>query len=371
MMPLVKRSWAWIKGKWVSIAIALIGVLLMLFSKFAEWYVEQRWPNHGEWLGYFVEHLGAVLVVGMFIRVAVEEGYQNAFLGSVNELVQQQIRDSIDKTSKEALTPLSSEIKRATSAIEQLATGLTYKIIQNLGESLRKVLEEGVLNSPFVRPEYALHLKLEPFASADGPHPDILEVLVITKYKVKNRSDERASYPVNSWLDDVIRPAGVRESQFTRFSFGHVDTTGKTHFVPAADITALEFDGHIFQDHGKLGLKYEIDDIEKDSTYEVIVEGKQLMRDHDVFVWNLVTLTNQVDITVELAGGFKKNDFDIFPRAMHHAEAQVEINREDPAKITMKLHQVFLPYQGVEVRWSRHMASDSSLADSPQSQSSV
>jgi hypothetical protein len=336
-----------IKEKLGSIIIAFVGIILMVFSKSVDICVNKWWPEHGEWAGYLVEHMGAVLVVGMFIRVAVEEGYQKAFLGSVNKLVQDQIRSSIDKTSKEALDPLSTELKRATKTIEQLATGLTYKIIQNLDEDLRKVLEDGVLNSPFLRPEYSLYLKLEPFAK------DILKVSVTTRYKVKNRSDSAASYKVFSWLDDVLRPAGTRESQFTCFSFGHVDVSGTTHFVPPVDIKALELTRAIFQDHGKLGLEYIISNIEKDSTYEVILEGIQLMRDRDVFVWNLVTLTNQVELTVELAGGLQKSDFDIFPRAMHHAEAKVEIDSKHASKVTMKLHQVFLPYQGVEVRWSR------------------
>src|SRR5947207_13359827 len=100
-MTLSKRSWGWIKKNWGSVVIALIGGLLMLFSKSADWRVEKWWPHHGEWIGYFVEHLGAVLVVGMFVRVAIEEGYEKAFLGSVNEEVQKQIRKSIDETSKE------------------------------------------------------------------------------------------------------------------------------------------------------------------------------------------------------------------------------------------------------------------------------
>jgi hypothetical protein len=247
-------------------------------------------------------------------------------------------------------------INQLDKNIQQLATSLTYKIIQNRDPSLRKVLEDGVLNSLFVRPEYALSLELKPFLNGNGSHSDILELSVITSYKVTNQSDRSASYLVVSWLDDDIRPSGVRESQFTRFVFGPVDDVdGKTHLLPTADILALEQEERIFERNGALHLNYEIHRIEKGSTYEVIVAGKQLMHRNDTFVWNVVTLTNQIDVTVELSGGITQRDLDIFPRAIHHAAEQADIDHRDPTKVTMKLHQIFLPYQGIEVRWSPHV----------------
>ncbi|HEV2987889.1 MAG TPA: hypothetical protein VG759_05570 [Candidatus Angelobacter sp.] len=373
-MTLIKHTGGWIKAHWPSIRIALLGVLLMLGSKLAESIVEELWPQHGEWIGYFLEHLGAVLVVGMLVRVAIEEGYQETFLGSVKEEVKKKIQDGIDQISKESLQPITNQLLHAKedinqldSSIQQLATALTYKITQNLDQDLRRVLEDGVLNSPFVRPEYSLNLKLQPFSNRDGSPSDILEVSVTTSYKVTNRSDERAKYLCESWLDDDIRPSGIRESQFTRFVFGKVGSDNKTHFLPVADILALEDDGKIFEHNGALHLKYEIEGIEKGSTYEVIVAGKQLMHRNDIFVWNVVTLTNKIDVTVQLTGGITQKDLDIFPRAIHHAAEQAAIDKTtDPTKVTMNLHQVFLPYQGVEVRWSPHVERKSSPGKLPQ-----
>jgi hypothetical protein len=346
----LKRGLAWIKEELGTISIALVGALLILLSIRSQKLVERSWPHHGEVAGYLIEHLGAVMIVAVLVRVAIEEGTERKFLWSVNHLVQDEIKKSINKSSVESIQPLKDVIDQAKHSIEQLATGLTYKIIQNLDPNLRKVLEAYVLNSPFVRPQYTLELTLRPFPQ--DLNSDILEVSVRTLYTIKNRTDDRAKYECESWLDDVVRPSGNSGCKFTWFSFEELDTEGEESASFPYDLSVLEREGRIYSGDGTLRLKFPIM-IGKGATYRVTIEGKQLMRRHDVFVWNVVTLTNQIDLTVNL-DGVTLSELDIFPRALHHAAGQAEKKNHDRG-VMMTLHQVFLPYQGVEVRWSPHI----------------
>lgn len=359
-MPFFNGAWNWIDENWKTILIAILGGFLMFKSPVLASRVETWWPNHEKLIEYFIEHLGAVLVVGMLIRVALETGYEKAFRGSLSNLVQSQIRASIDKVSKESLTPLTNELTNAKNSIgnlevdlkksiSQLSTAVTYKLIQGLDDPLLKMLEDRVLNSPFQRPEYALILTLRPYESLQS---HILEVSVSTRYKVTNNSGKVASYPIYSWLDDVLRPSGKPECEFTRFTFSHVDDKGTVQSIPGFSLSELKETGQIKPEDGRLTLNYDIKNIPDNATYEVIIEGKQLMRDHDVFVWNLVTLTRQLDLTVNLAGGLTPDHLNVFPRAIHHAADEVKPIGKGTPTITMHLQQVFLPYQGVEVRWS-------------------
>ena len=363
-MPFLASSSKRSREHWVSFAIALLGIGLMFASKQGDNYIKARFPGSAEAIEYTIEHLGAVLVVAMLVRVVLEEGYQRAFLGSLTEEVQKQVRESIDRTSRESLKPLTDELVKAkdsiaaldidlTNSIEQLASALTYKIIQKIPPDLRKVLEDKVLNSTFVRPEYKVRLVLRPYPLADGSSsPDVLEVVVETSYTVRNQSREKASFPCVSWLDDLVRPSGKRECQFTHFTYGHVDSEGRTHFIPAADMDDLENAGKITQSKGMVRLRYDIDEIDPEAVYEVVVRGKQLMRVHDVFVWNVAILTNRLELTMDLEGGITLQNLEVIPKALHHADMDARTVFERDTHVSMKLDQVFLPYQGIEVRWS-------------------
>jgi hypothetical protein len=346
----------WIKKNRQSIIIALLGLALMALREvdLGRWPAYRVFWSKYHLIAYVVEHLGAVLFVAMLVRVAIEQGYERAFLRDVNE----QVKAQIHETSREALKPLSQEVKNASDLVtdmdkglQRLSKSLTYRIIQNLSDDLRKVLEEYVFNSSFVRPEFYIHLKLERFNDAQGT-PGILNASVGIRYRVKNRSDKTASYSVESWVTDLIRPNNVRESRFTRFAYGPVIADGQSNLLPAFDLKSMEAAGKISERDGRLYLRQDIDGIAPDCTYEVIVASRQLMREHDFFIWSVTTLTEKVGLTVELAGGLQKADLDIRLTAIHHAHNKADVDKRDPSKITMTLHQVFLPYQGIEVRWS-------------------
>ena len=352
----------WIKQEWSSVAIGVVGIVFILAAKLSEPYLSPRFPHAAEPLGYLMEHLGAVLVVAILVRVALEEGYQKAFLGSVNK----EVASSIDRTSQTALVPLSTELAKATSSISilderlsasvdqvsQLSAALTYKIIQNLDPQLRKVLEERVLNAPFKRPTCALHVELRPYSRDNDPHAqELLEMFIDIDYSILNQSESDAAYNCVFWLDDVIRPSGEIECYYTHFSFGPIDQGGKAHLNPSADLKLLREAGHITLEKTLLRLEYEITDIAPGRAYAIKIAGRNLVRSNDLLIWSMVNLTNKLSFTIDLGGGLTLSELEVSPRALHHAEGTTTINGD--TQIKFELDHILLPYQGVEVRWAR------------------
>ena len=359
---LAKRTMKWIREEWLSIAIGIAGVVLLLLAKYAEESLKVRFPTMGENVVHVMEELGGVLVVGMLVRVALEERYERKFLGSVSH----EVKQSIDKVSREAVEPLSkkmesagalialldSRLSTASNQIDQLSAALTYKLVQNLQPEFRKVLEDKVLNAPFVRPEFRLIIRLSPHKVPKGsPWKGLVDVHMSTSYTIKNQTESSADFNCIFWLDDMIRPAGHRECEYTRFAYGKVDKQGVAHMYPSADLGQLESDGNIILDKSALRLQYNMQDIEVGATYAVVVDGKTVMRPHDVLIWSMATLTNKLDLTILLEGGFTLNDVDVVARALHHAGGDNKVISDTEVHFT--LNQVFLPYQGVEVRWTK------------------
>jgi len=399
----------WLREEWIVLGAGLLGFALMVASQWIQnhpaWIQSHAettqsrpaapGPHHiqlPDYLVYFVEHLGAVLLVAMLVRIALEEKFQQTFLNRV----QRGVENSIDETSKEVLPrslgPLKQRIdefndtiERADKQIDQLHVELTYKIFEALDPQLRKDFEEKVMNAPFFRPKYHLQLRMRPFVGADGKNdPDILEVHVSNKYWVTNYSKSQRTFPVKSWLDDIIWPAGKREARFTRFAFGQVfraDPSGEreddplddlarhpekyqAQLLPNANIDDLKAE-HINSAHGMLHFQYPIERINPGDTYEVVIEGIQLMHRHDNFVWNFVTLTKQLYLTLDLEGGLTDRDLEVFPRLLHHGDdPQRNKAKETATRLVDLTHQqVFLPYQGVEIRWSPKVNRESLRAD--------
>src|SRR5271165_498685 len=129
-------------------------------------------------LEYGLEHLGVVLVVALVIRATLEAASQSEFLNVVNEQLRSEIKKTTKAVAEESIHPLGD-------AIKSLTTNLSYRISKFLDAPLRKQLEDSVLNATFFRPEYKLHLKLEPLG---GPHPidgaELLKVYIVLSYEV-------------------------------------------------------------------------------------------------------------------------------------------------------------------------------------------
>jgi hypothetical protein len=340
---LVRKSDGDRTQKFSSLLILLGGLVLV----FATAWLNRLVPEQSRFLEpliYGLEHLGVVVVVAMVVRGTLERASQLEFVKVVNDRVKAQIEASI---STSVSTIAEKSIKPLEASIRKLTEGLTYKITTLFDEPLQEMLRNSVLNPPFIRPKYTLHLKLSPL---DG-NPDLLEVFVGLSYEVRNVTTETAKYSIESWLDDVVQVPGVtdiKRSHFTLVAYGEKDPPRPF------DIPALKREGCIEQGCGVTSIQVKDVEVEPNCSLYVVLEGEQLMRRQDHFVWNLITLTKRLDIIVELLGGLTVNNFDVFPREMHHiGHDTFRANQQwVDNTLTMTIDQVLLPYQGVEIRWS-------------------
>jgi hypothetical protein len=321
------------KRRLESTAIGVVGLVLVFVGLNVQ---------HPALLGYGLEHLGVVLVVGLFIKIAIEEASQREFLGVVNEQVKMQIQATTAEVARKSIEPLEADIKR-------LATNLTFRIANLFNEDLRKELDRTILNPTFVRPQYTLNLKLKPLSPNNDLEPGLLNVVVGISYEIKNVSSDPAEYSVQSWVDDVIpKPSGI--CCYTGVAYG-----GKKSGLRAYDIKALEKSKEIVHGNGVVSLKLRPETINPACSLFVEIEAAQLMRTEDHFVWNLIGLTERLDVVVELEGGLTFDKFDVFPRELHHLGPdafRAKIKPESDVRMTMSIDQVLLPYQGIELRWA-------------------
>ena len=337
--------------KWISLSLLILGGLVLVV--FAPPLIRWLLPTNSSFTGpleYGLEHLGAVVVVAMLIRGTLEAASQRELVSLVSDKVKQQVEVSIQKTlldvEEKLLQPLQNSIKKLTDR-------LSYRIALLFGDTpLGEMLEASVLNPPFSRPWYRLHLKLEPLAEPDGRSTEFLKVFVGLSYQVRNVSGQVRDYVVESWLDDVIRSVKVsdgNEPGFIGVKYGAIDPPNNV-----VNRTDLEQAGRIFRQGGLIRLQVKMESIRPDESLYVYVDGMQLMRMEDHFVWNLTTVTEKVDVFVELAGGVTFDSLDVFPRAMHHIthDAFSNMCHRDENILKISVNQVFLPYQGIEIRWS-------------------
>lgn len=321
------------------------GALLLVFG--APWIshliIRGRWPEFEKELGYGLDHLGLVVIAAMVLRVTIEGASQREFISFLNDRVKAQIQASISTVADKSIKPLEQTINKLNERLEYRIATLDDKSLQ--------VLKEKVLNPAFSRPQYNLELRLEPFKN---PTSDLLRVFVGLSYEVRNISGKTACYTIESWLDDVIQLAALKEadrSHFTRVAYekrplGDADDR---------DIGNLKQKGYIGQGDGMKTVHIPYD-VESDSHLYVAIEGYQLMRNEDHFVWNLVTITEKFTVTVKLLGNLTRENFDVFPHEMHHIEhEEFKKNQQwQDNKLTITINQVTLPFQGIEIRWSPH-----------------
>jgi len=331
-------------SRWNWFWVILVGGLTLVFfaGPISRLIVPARWSHSAQSLEYGLDHLGVVLVVAMLVRATLERATQREFVKVVNDRVKAQIEASIGTVSEKTIRPLEK-------SIEELTERTAYTITTVFEPTLQTMLKESVLNPAFIRPKYLLHLKLIPL---DKPtNSDLLKVFVSLCYELRNVTTESRKYSIESWLDDIIQVTTISEadrSRFTRIAYGEKDPPRPF------DINALIDEGCISHGEGMTTLQIKDVDVEPNSSLYVAVEGLQLMRNQDHFVWNLITLTKKLEIIVELSGGLTHENFDVFPREMHHIghEAFQANQSWKGDSLNMSIDQVLLPYQGIEIRWS-------------------
>ena len=340
------------RERWGNWIILLLGLALSIGSKpledtIAE-RVDQTYQKLVHVLGYGFEHLGVVLVVAWLVRVAIERASERQFLRVVTANMRQQISTSIKGVAAESLRPLQESIGKLDDVL-----GYTIRREGLLDDESQKVLKERVLSPKFIRTEYALRLTLEPFSA------DLVNVRSRSIYSVKNVTKAPAKYTVEAWVDTMFEPAGLGrngESRFTRFNSGPEDSWSEVELRPFV-IDDMISQGKIYRNNGGVWLRYELhDELPPEATYKVDLEGSQLMRSTDLFVWTMNGLTRRFTVSVEFAKGYTDADFDLEARELHHIgrDAFRQTFRNEEGVHSWSINQVLLPYQGVEIWWSPH-----------------
>ena len=115
--------------------------------------------------------------------------------------------------------------------------------------------------------------------------------------------------------------------------------------------------GAIYREEHVIQLKCETPPIKPKESLRVKIDGMQIMRMEDHFVWNLTTITEEFSISIELLGGLTFDQFEVRPRAMHHrSEVLKPPTPQTPTGWKLKIEQTILPYQGIEIRWAPRKA---------------
>jgi hypothetical protein len=342
-------AWEWIG----TIALFLVGLGLVLITSepikrpIAGYVHADKWSWGFEALIFATEHLGVVIMVAMLVRVAIERASQKQFLDLVNSEVRTQVKDSIRQISVQEFAPLEKSIKTLD---DRMSLRITREEVLDPGSI--EVLKEKVLNPSFIRTEYHLNLTLEPLP-AGANRNDFLLVRSRTDIQIKNITEESASFPVHSWVDNMFMHSdpNLPASRFTFFASGPQARREEFENRPFG-LDNLLAKGEILEDNGGLFLRHKIDEIDSGETYFVVIESTQAMRKQDLFVWNLTGLTLKFTVSVQFKG-LDAEKFTVDARELHHIDSG-EFSRSkksDKGVLSWAIDQVLLPYQGVEVWW--------------------
>jgi hypothetical protein len=335
-------------------------------------------------LAYTFEHLGAVLFVATLLRIWIEERAQeranrlaveevkNAMkekldvaFRTVDEKVNQ-FNTTVDKLSHEvgtgvaeALQSFNEKVLDVNQKMESLQTVLGGNLYgRRLDQADRTEIGKVYLNPEFFRPLYRLELKLKLLQD------DIIEVGIETDALIENISKDKANHTVSARLDNVLFKSRARsvktESKMIRFEYGPNTVAGRQQ----ASLQALNFDSCtpdelkklLREDGTDLIFEYPFGiPIPPNETYFMKVVASQFMREGDLFVWKMFVATQKLEIVVHLADGLTADSFLVVARPVHH-RAHPNFGpalKENGQRLEWTIDGVLLPYQGVELWWSR------------------
>lgn len=287
-----------------------------------------------EFVSTFLQHLGTGLVAVAFLKFFIEEVAQQQFLTLLRTEVKNQVG-----------TTVISFIRRGSWILND--------------PRLKQELENSILLPPFTRPYYDLKLKLEPLQD----YTDFLKVWITIEYDVKNVSDTARSYSINAWLDDVIKLDGFPPE--SKPGFRTIKIGSDPQIIEPTDGVQKVGTGTIESEAGMIQLKnLTTPVIDREKRLNIKVEGMQIMRMADHFVWNLPTITHKLTLSIELAGGLSFDQLDVCPREMHHVSHDEFMKTLDDSQKnvwTFRIDHVLLPFQGVELRWAPKVVKESSV----------
>jgi hypothetical protein len=331
---------------------------------------------------YTFEHLGAVLFVAMVVRIGIEEAAQER----ANHLAVEQVKSAMKEKLDAAFQSVDEKVKLFNTAVDKVGTGVETALqsfnekvldVNQKMESMQTVLGGNLyghrlspadrteigkvyLNPEFFRPLYRLELTLKPLPN------EIIEVCIETDAQIENISKDVAEHRVSARLDNVLvksRAGSVKaESKMIRFEFGPETEAGRQQ----ASLQAVNFDKFtpdelkqkklLREDGTDLIFEYPFGiRIPPNETYFVKVVASQLMREGDLFVWKMFVATQKLVVVVHLADGLTADTFEVVARPVHHRDHPnfLPTISEGRRRLEWTIDGVLLPYQGVELWWSR------------------
>ena len=356
-------SWKRNQTAWIIMATGL--AIVALAEPLRGSLEETFGPQHThviELLVYIVEHLGAVVFVAMIIRLAIEEAANKRALSEVSAAASAAVKAKVGEAFKRVdvtvakFEDLVEHVNAKLETIQTVTGGNLYG--KRLEKGAREEIARVYLNPVFFRPLYKLDLTLTPKGD------DTLEVKIRTDTQIENISQTAQPYTVSALLDNALFYSKAarfpRAARFERFEFGPNTPEGRLHasYQPL-DVESLTADKlrECLQEKGSdLSFQYDPGElIPPQGLYFIKMEATQQMRESDLFVWNMMIATQEMQVTVHLEGDLTTKNFLVIARPVHHKSNLnliPTVNESDTA-LSWTIDGVLLPYQGVNLWWSR------------------
>lgn len=293
-----------------------------------------RIENAVEAVLILLKELGGVFIVGYLVQELIEIRHQRAW--------QRELQKRVRKT----LRPAIREVRELN---QDLGITLRNRVIIE-DDDAREELTSKVLRPDFIRRNYRLTLTLQTI-----PASYVLRVTTETEYLLENVSRETKPWTIRGWID-TARDQWLYQFPKSRFVFL---SFGKEEFREASSHRPVDLDPQtnkllvLTEERDALTLAYPMDEpIHAGERYYIRLIAEQVMQIQDQFVWNMVHVTDKLDLVVKLRGSLDWNRFAVVPRLLHHQDHFIESSPQ-PAngECLWQLKNILLPYQGVQIWW--------------------
>ena len=358
-----RRDWT---AVWFMIAGACLMVAVEFGRDFAESHLAPHWVTL---LAYAIEHLGAVVVAAMIVRIGLEQAQLERSLEEMSKAVRQRVAiafKNVDMIVK-AVDLKVKHIDAELEAIQTITGGNLYGA--RLEDEGRKEITK-LLNSNFYRPEYNLTLTLTPVANGE-----IVEVKMDVFYLLENISKEDQLFSIIASLENILytskTAAPSKPSRFERVEFGPNTSAG----IKQAALQPVTFDR---PEVDKLEQEKILKNVQDELVFEYRPELKmapreiyfvkicaiQEMRESELFVWNMQVVTQLVTVTVQLKGDLNNDTFSVKMRPIDPEKYKDLTPKDSVDTLKWEINGPILPRQGMRIWWSRKTAPASETSPS-------
>ena len=322
----------------------------------------------------FVEHFGTVLFVAMIIRLGIEAGAQERASAEAQEamkaLLRERLAEAFQKVDErvgafvQTVNEVNESIAKVQDSVKTMEKIVSGRLYLKLEGTAKEQFEKNILDPVFIRPLYKLHLNIAPPKQPDGEFntgADLVEVTISTDYSIENWTSVDQPHEIRATLDNVLFSSKTRQmrrqSEFLKCEFGEDTVPGRQAAARRPfDLKQLEAEKLIRDVGDDRQFEYTPPEpVPAGKIYFVAMKSTQFMRDSDAFYWNMRLPTEVLELEVKLDGGLSTENFSVRAIPVHHGDHndfRVD-DKKDPTFLKWKIDGVLLPYQGVQLWWSR------------------